>query len=250
MKKKIVVLGGSSGIGKATAERFAQEGWQVILTGHNAEKCEDVLSNLVGKGHSACVTDVRLDADIEKLCQVVTSEFGQIDAFVNSIGISENVPVLDAEFSKWDNSLQVMLYGSVKCSRVLIPLLKEGGRIIHITSIHYERVAKGSSSYGMAKAAITQFTRSLAAELAPRNILANTIAPGFIRTPMSVKGDHKDELDSEWFYENYIKNDHLPLKRAGQPSEIAGIVWFLAGPDSSYITGSVITADGGLTITF
>tara|TARA_R110001632_G_scaffold23268_1_gene66056 strand:- start:379 stop:651 length:273 start_codon:yes stop_codon:yes gene_type:complete len=90
----------------------------------------------------------------------------------------------------------------------------------------------------------------LAAELAPRNILANTIAPGFIKTPMSIKGDGKDELDSEWFHENYIKNDHLPLKRAGLPSEIAGIAWFLAGPDSSYITGSVITADGGLTITF
>ena len=250
MKKKIVVLGGSSGIGKATAQRFAQEGWQVIITGHHAKHCEDVFYSLFGEGHFACVTDVRIEADVEKLRQLVTTEFGQIDAFVNSIGTSENAPILDTEFSQWDNSLQVMLYGSVKCSRALIPLLKDGGRIINITSIHYERVAKGSSSYGMAKAAITQFTRSLAAELAPRNILANTIAPGFIRTPMSVKSDGKDELDSAWFHENYIKNDHLPLKRAGQATEIAGVVWFLAGPDSSYMTGSVLTVDGGLTITF
>ncbi|ASO05320.1 SDR family NAD(P)-dependent oxidoreductase [Arenibacter algicola] len=250
MKNKIVVLGGSSGIGKSISERFAKEGWQVIFTGSNAAKCQKALESLVGDGHLICISDVRLDSDIKKLSQLVSTEIGEIDAFVNSIGISESVPVLDSEFSKWDNSLQVMLYGSVKCTRALIPFLKDGGRIINITSIHYERVAFGSSSYGIAKAGITQFTRSLAAELAPRNILANTIAPGFIKTPMSIKGDGKDELDSEWFHENYIKNDHLPLKRAGLPSEIAGIAWFLAGPDSSYITGSVITADGGLTITF
>jgi 3-oxoacyl-[acyl-carrier protein] reductase len=111
-------------------------------------------------------------------------------------------------------------------------------------------VAKGSSAYGVAKAAITQFTRSLAAELAPRNILANTIAPGFVNTPMSVKADGQNEVDTEWFKDNYIKYDHLPLKRAARPEEIAGIAWFLAGPDSSYMTGSVLTADGGLTITF
>jgi 3-oxoacyl-[acyl-carrier protein] reductase len=250
MKKKIVVLGGSSGIGKATAERFANEGWRVIVTGSNAKKCADALEILKGEGHFACVSNVRQDADIEKLRLLVEKEFGEIDAFVNSIGISENVSAVDADFSAWDNSLQNMLYGAVKVCRALIPMLKNGGRIIHITSIHYERVASGSSSYGMAKAAITQYTRSLAVELASRNILANTIAPGFIATPMSVKSDGKDELDSEWFYENYVKNDHLPLKRAGKPEEVAGVAWFLASPDASYMTGSVLTVDGGLTITF
>ncbi len=250
MKKKIVILGASSGIGKATAERFANEGWQVIITGHNPEKCAEVLELLKGEGHFACVSDVRHEADIEKLRVLVEKEFGEIDAFVNSIGISENVPAIGAEFTTWDNSLQTMLYGAVKVCRVLIPMLKDGGRIIHITSIHYERVASGSSSYGMAKAAITQYTRSLAVELAHRNILANTIAPGFIATPMSVKGDGKDELASEWFHENYIKNNHLPLKRAGNPAEVAGVAWFLASPDASYMTGSVLTVDGGLTITF
>ena len=102
----------------------------------------------------------------------------------------------------------------------------------------------------MAKAGITQLTRSLAVELAPRNILANTIAPGFIDTPMSVKADGKNELDSEWFKDNYIRYNHLPLKRAGKPEEVAGVAWFLAGADASYITGTVVTVDGGLTITF
>ncbi|MBN8859686.1 MAG: SDR family oxidoreductase, partial [Sphingobacteriales bacterium] len=107
-----------------------------------------------------------------------------------------------------------------------------------------------SSAYGMAKAAVTQFTRSLAVEMASRNILVNAIAPGFVDTPMSVKADGKNELLSEWFTDNYIRYDHLPLKRAGHPEEIAGVAYFLSGPDASYMTGSVVTVDGGLTITF
>ncbi len=151
--------------------------------------------------------------------------------------VSQSLAAIDSDFSAWDNSMQVMLYGSVKACRLVVPLLNDSGRIIHVTSIHYERVANGSSAYGMAKAAITQFTRSLAVELAPRNILANTIAPSFVDTPMSVKADGKNEVETDWFKDNYIKYDHLPLKRVGRPEEIAGVAWFLSGPDAFYITG-------------
>jgi 3-oxoacyl-[acyl-carrier protein] reductase len=101
----------------------------------------------------------------------------------------------------------------------------------------------------MAKAAINQYCRGLALELAPRNILVNAIAPGFINTPMSVVNG-VNELESAWFHQNYVEGHHLPLKRAGRPEEIAGVAYFLAGNDASYITGQVITVDGGLTITF
>ncbi len=250
MRKKVVVLGGSSGIGKATAERFAQEGWQVLLTGVDPIQCVEVLKNLSGEGHQACGLDLSDLADINRFKETVELGFGTIDAYVNSIGIFENLSVIDSIFTAWDKSLQIMLYGSVHVCRALVFLLKDGGRIIHITSIHYERVAQGSSAYGMAKAAATQLTRSLAIELAPRNILANTIAPGFVNTQISIKADGRNELESDWFTDNYIKYDHLPLKRAAKPEEIAGVAWFLAGPDASYITGSVLTVDGGLTITF
>jgi len=250
MKKKVIVLGGSSGIGKATAERFANEGWQVIVASFDLSQCLSVVNNLKGEGHFACEVDVRNDEHLKNLHQTVKERFGDLDALVNSIGLSQSHAVIDSDFSAWDNSIQVMFYGSVKACRILVPLLKTGGRIIHVTSIHYERVSKGSSAYGMAKAAITQFTRSLAVELASRNILANTIAPGFVNTPMSVKADGGNELDTDWFKDNYIKYDHLPLKRAAKPEEIAGVAWFLAGPDASYMTGSVVTVDGGLTITF
>ena len=87
-------------------------------------------------------------------------------------------------------------------------------------------------------------------KLATRNNLVNAIAPGFISTPMSIKADGENDLDSVWFRQNYVERHHLPLKRAGQPEEVAGVAYFLAGADAAYITGQVITVDGGLTITF
>ncbi|MBD0278912.1 MAG: SDR family oxidoreductase [Flavisolibacter sp.] len=250
MRKKVIVLGGSSGIGKAIAERFAKEGWLVIVSSSNLAATQKVVDGLEGAGHIAVSADVTSDEQIEDLKKLVKEKFTSFHVLINSVGMSKSVPVLDSDFSEWDRSLQVMLYGAVRACRSLIPLMEDGGRIIHVTSIHHERVAKGSSAYGMAKAAITQLTRSLAVELAPRNILANTISPGFVDTPMSVKEDGKNELESEWFKDNYIKYDHLPLKRAGKPEEVAGVAWFLAGPDASYMTGSIVTVDGGLTITF
>jgi 3-oxoacyl-[acyl-carrier protein] reductase len=250
MQKKVIVIGGSSGIGKAIAERFAREGFRVLVAGLEATATELVVNGLAGEGHLAVPVDITSEAQITQLRKQVEKHFGRFHVLINSAGISQSAAVIESDLHAWDRPLQVMLYGSVKVCRALLPLMEDGGRIIHITSIHHERVAKGSSAYGMAKAAITQFTRSLALELAPRDILANAIAPGFVNTPMSVKADGKNELESEWFKDNYIRYDHLPLKRAAEPEEIAGVAWFLAGPDAGYITGSVITVDGGLTITF
>ncbi len=101
----------------------------------------------------------------------------------------------------------------------------------------------------MAKAALNQYCRGLALELAEKGILVNAIAPGFVNTPMSVV-DGVSELEGDWFQRNYVEGHHLPLRRAGQPEEVVGVAFFLAGPDATYITGQVITVDGGLTITF
>lgn len=251
MQKVVVVLGGSSGIGKAIAQRFAREGWRVVIASSDLEKRERALATLAGEGHVSIELDAARDDHHARLAeQLAAHGIRTLDALVNSIGISECVDVLDSDFAAWNRSLEVMLYGAVKSCRALLPLMRDGGRVIQITSIHHCRVEKGSSAYGMAKAAITQFTRSLALELAPRKILANAIAPGFIDTPMSVKSDGENELQSAWFQDNYVKYDHLPLKRAGLPEEVAGVAYFLAGPDASYMTGSVLTVDGGLTITF
>lgn len=249
-QKKVIVLGGSSGIGKAIAERFSKEGWKVIIASSDRSKLDAAHAGLTGSGHEAIQLDIREEGQLLEFVSHVSQHHHDFDVLINSVGISESMPAFANDFNEWDDTLQVMLYGTVRSCRGLVPLMKNGGRIIHITSIHDRRVEQGSSAYGMAKAAITQFTRSLALELAPKNILANTIAPGFIDTPMSIDCNGQNELETEWFYDNYVKYGHLPLKRAGQPEEIAGVAWFLAGPDASYITGSVVTVDGGLTITF
>jgi len=245
-----VVVGGSSGIGKATAQRFAVEGWQVVVAGIDAEKTIETAAKLPGSNHLAMVMDVRLQEDCERLMDQVEAKYDGANVLVNSTGISESHRAIDSDFDAWNRQLDVMLYGSVHLCRAMVPILQDNGRIIQITSIHHERVAVGSSAYGMAKAALTQWIRSLALELAPRGILANAIAPGFVRTPMSIKEDGTSELETEWFRDNYVRYGRLPLKRAAEPEEIAGAVWFLSGPDATYITGSVVTVDGGLSITF
>ena len=158
-------------------------------------------------------------------------------------------PAIDSALAEWRIPFDTMINGAIFLTRGCAPLMKRGGRIIHVTSIHGERAEVRASAYSMAKAALNQYCRALALELAPAGILVNAIAPGFIDTPMSVV-DGVSELDTLWFRANYIEGHHLPLKRAGKPDEIAGVAHFLAGPDASYLTGQVITVDGGLTITF
>jgi 3-oxoacyl-[acyl-carrier protein] reductase len=127
--------------------------------------------------------------------------------------------------------------------------MKHGGRIVHITSIHGTRAEKYASSYATAKAAMNQYCRSLALELAHKGILVNAIAPGFVNTAMSIV-DNENELESQWFREQYVNSGRLPLRRAAEAHEVAGVALFLAGKDATYITGQVISVDGGLSITF
>ena len=179
----------------------------------------------------------------------LTKRWNQLDVLVNCAGVFMGAHAIESNLEQWRQPFDIMVNGGVYLSRLVVPFMKEGGRIIHITSIHGERAERNASGYSMAKAALNQYCRVLALELASRGILVNAIAPGFVATPMSIV-DGVNELETEWFKKNYVDGHHLPLQRAGRPEEIAGVAWFLAGPDASYITGQVLTVDGGLTITF
>jgi 3-oxoacyl-[acyl-carrier protein] reductase len=249
VRKKVLVSGASSGIGKATAIRFANEGWDVCLNARRERKLIEIAGQLPAGDHLVCVGDYSDPAVADAIGQAIRERWGALDVLVNSAGISLGAHAIDSTMEDWRKPFDMMVNGAVYLTRVVVPLMVGGGRIVHITSIHGERGEALASAYGMAKAALNQYCRVLAIELASQGILVNAIAPGFVDTPMSVK-EWGNELESEWFRENYVAGHHLPLKRAAQPEEIAGVAWFLAGPDASYITGQVLTVDGGLTITF
>lgn len=248
-KKKIVVTGASSGIGAATALRFAQEGWDVCVTARREKELRELVGRFPSGEHLVCPGDYSDPATAALINRSIQEKWHRLDALANVAGVSFSAHSIDSSLEEWRKPFDIMINGAVYMTRMCVPWMTDGGRIIHCTSIHGERAEAGSSSYAMAKAALNQYCRGLALELASRNILVNAIAPGFINTEMSIVNG-VSELESEWFKQGYVIGNHLPLRRAAQPEEVAGVFFFLAGPDASYITGQVITVDGGLTITF
>lgn len=247
--RRVLVSGASSGIGAATATRFAREGWSVCLLARRRDKLEEVRRGLDPGDHWTFAADYSDLPSIEALLGELGRRWDSLDALVNCAGVFAGAPAVGSALSEWRLPFDTMINGAIFLTRGCAPLMKNGGRIIHVTSIHGERAETRASAYSMAKAALNQYCRALALELAPAGILVNAIAPGFVDTPMSIV-DGVSELETPWFRANYIEGHHLPLKRAGKPDEIAGVAYFLAGPDASYLTGQVITVDGGLTITF
>ena len=247
--KRVIITGASSGIGKATAVRFAREGWEVCLVARREALLREIADQLPRGNHLVCAGAYEDPATVEKIRATIQSQWENLDTLVNSAGLYMAADAVNSDLEEWRKPFDIMVNGAIGMSRLAASFMRGPGRIIHVTSIHGERVESQASAYAMAKAAINHYCRGLALELAPRNILVNAIAPGFVDTPMSnING--MNELESPWFRENYVEGHHLPLRRPAQPEEIAGVAYFLAGPDATYITGQVITVDGGLTITF
>lgn len=249
-RRKAVITGASSGIGRATAVRFAADDCDVCLNARREARLRTLVSQLPAGDHLVCPGDYSDPAVVEAMTRALRERWGRVDVLVNNAGIHRSADAIAAPLDQWRFPFDTMVAGGVGVTRAVVPLMSAGGRIIHVTSIHGERAEAGSSAYAMAKAALNQFCRALALELAPRGILVNAIAPGFVDTEMSIRADGVSELETDWFREHYVQGHHLPLRRAAQPEEIAGVAAFLAGPDASYITGQVLTVDGGLTITF
>lgn len=248
MTQNVLISGASSGIGRATALRFAREGWNVGLVARREALLNRLLAELPPGDHFVCAGDYA-QAETAQRLEAALQYWGRLDALVNCAGVFQTADLMTDPLEEWRASFDTMVNGALRLSRLAAAFMSGGGRIIHITSIHGERAERGASAYSMAKAAINQLCRALALELAEREILVNAIAPGFVDTPMSVVNG-VNELESEWFRRNYVEGHHLPLRRAAQPEEIAGVAYFLAGPDATYITGQVIVVDGGLTVTF
>lgn len=248
-RKKALITGAASGIGKATALRFAQEGYDLCLNDLQEKKLQKVLKELPSGDHIIFAGSYADQSSMQSVEAMLQKSWGSLDVLVSCAGIFEKTDPVAMDISLWRKVFDIMVNGAYLVSQLAAKLMPNSGRIIHVTSIHGVRAEQYASAYAMAKSSVNQYCRALALELGEKNILVNAIAPGFVNTPMSVV-DGVNELDSDWFKDNYVKGKRLPLRRAAEPEEIAGVAFFLAGKDASYITGQVITVDGGLTITF
>ena len=239
--KVALITGGTRGIGKAIAKKFAENGYDLIINyvseNTDLEKLKkDINSNNEILFVRANVGDFN---SCEELVKKAIEKFGKIDVLVNNAGITRDNLIMRMKEEDFDKVINTNLKGTFNVTKNVVPYMmkKRSGKIVNISSVVGVSGNAGQCNYAASKAGIIGFTKSIAKELASRNILANCIAPGFIDTDMT-------EVLSDSVKENI--NSQIPLKRMGTAEEIAKAVYFLAGEDNTYITGQVLNIDGGM----
>ena len=243
LKERIaLVTGAGQGIGRAIALKLACEGATVVINdiSPSAEKVADEIK--AGGGLStAILADVSSADDVSRMVEHIISQYNRIDILVNNAGIARDSLVMRMSEEDWDKVLAINLKSVFLCTRAVVKsmLKQRWGRIISIASVIGLIGNPGQANYASAKAGIIGFTKAIAKEVASRGITANAIAPGFIDTEMT-----KGLSDSQ--RQEYIKN--IPLGRLGTPEDIAEAIAFLASQEAGYISGQVLTVDGGMTM--
>ena len=233
MDKVAMITGATRGIGKQIALTLANEGYNIVL---NYRTENDELKQLKNEIESK---KVKCFEDCKQMIESAIEEFGKVDVLVNNAGITKDMLLARMKEEDFKQVIDVNLVGTFNMTKNVISYMMKArnGKIINISSVVGIAGNAGQTNYSASKAGIIGFTKSLAKEVASRNILVNAVAPGFIETNMTdvLKQEVKDEI---------AKN--IPLKRMGTPQDVANVVKFLASEDSSYITGQVISVDGGM----
>src|SRR5262245_30133767 len=241
LKDKVaVVTGGSRGIGKGIAQALAAEGAKVAVVYRGSREAADALAaEIKGKAYQCDVADL---GSVEACVKQVEADLGPIDILVNNAGVIHDDLFVRLEPEQWNVVLSTNLGGTYNfCRAVAYPMMrKRSGLIINVSSIAAEHVNMGQTNYAASKGAINSFTRALAVELASRGVTVNAIAPGFIETDMSAAIRNKAG--------DLIEKKMIPMKRIGKPEDVAHVAVFLASSESAYITGQILTVDGGLSL--
>ena len=243
-RKVAFITGGSRGIGKQVALKFAKNGYNIVINyvsdntdikGLQEEFEKENVELLLVKA------DVTKKEEIQNLVKTAIEKFGYIDVLVNNAGITRDGLLMRMKEEDFDKVIEINLKGTFLVTKEVIPYMmkKREGSIINISSVVGVVGNAGQSNYAASKAGIIGFTKSVAKELASRNIRANCVAPGFIKTDMT-------DVLSEEVKENI--HNQIPLKRMGEPEEVANLVYFLGSEESKYITGQVVHVDGGMVM--
>ena len=242
-KNVALITGGTRGIGKEIALELSNNGFDIAINyiSENEENIEILRNQLKENGAKSFFVkgDVSNFEDCEKMTEEIIKEFGKIDVLVNNAGITRDGLILRMKKEDFNSVINVNLVGTFNVTRNVIPYMvkQKSGRIISLASVVGVAGNAGQTNYSASKAGIIGFTKSLAKEVASRDILVNAVAPGFIDTNMT-------SVLSDSVKENIYAQ--IPLRRMGSPREVAKVVKFLAGDDSSYVTGQVIHIDGGM----
>lgn len=240
--KVAVVTGGNSGIGLATAQRFLEEGARVAISGRNQKTLAEAVRKL-GKEVLAIQADTAHLSEVEKFLSEVQKKFGKIDVLFINAGVAKFAPLSETPENLFDEQFDINIKGAYFTIQKAVPYLNDGASIILNTSVAGSTGTPGTSAYSATKAALRSLARTAAAELVERNIRVNAVAPGPIVTPIFGRTGLPQDVIDDWAKDLVGK---VPMKRFGQPEEVAGVVAFLASPDSWYVTGVEINVDGGL----
>jgi 3-oxoacyl-[acyl-carrier protein] reductase len=241
-----LVTGGSRGIGRAVVQALAREGAKVAFVYRGSQAAAEELEKEIAAGGGtakAWQADVADPESGKRVVAGVLADWGRVDILVNNAGVIRDGLFVRMDAENWKAVLDTNLDGTFYFCRAVaeqMALKQRSGRIINVSSVAAEHVNAGQTNYAASKGAVNAFTRALAVELGSRSVTVNAVAPGFIETDMSEAVRNKAG--------DFIAKKLVPLRRLGRPDDIAGVVVFLAGPAGAYITGQVITVDGGLSL--
>lgn len=240
--KVAIVTGGTTGIGSATARRLVEEGARVMVAARRPEPGLALEQELGRDRLRFCKCDVTVQADVDALVAMTAETFGGLDVPINNAGVTcfgGYTPDLSSQ--DWHQTIAINLHSIYYACKAAIPHMKRrgGGAIVNTTSISGISADYGFTAYNAAKGGAINYTKALAIDHAQDNIRVNTVAPGLVDTPMA------DALEQFQVRDSWVEN--IPMKRGGKPDEIANIIVFLASDEASFMTGSVVVADGGLS---
>lgn len=241
MKKTVIITGGTRGIGKAAGRLFAEKGWNVLLTYVKNRDAAEICKRELGDSVQVIQADVRSQTDCQLAAAMAMEKFGRIDVLVNNAGIAGQQLVVDMKEDEWCDMLNVNCSGAFRMTKEVLPYLLEGEQkaIVNVSSMWGITGASCEVHYSAAKAGLIGFTKALAKELGPSGIRVNGVAPGVIDTDMNAEISQEDME---------ALAQKTPLCRIGKPDEVASAIYFLSCEDSSFITGQILSVDGGFVI--